>query len=111
MGPPTEGGLSPGSHGKLKPRADGPFKVISRIDENAYNIIMPSDYGVSTPFNMSDFSPYLGENCDMNSRTSLHQPGENEAEIYENSSKNNMLAYSLMLSENCQDAENCVNYE
>ena len=48
----------PGRYGKLKPRADGPFKVLSRINENADKIELPNDYGVSTTFNVSDLSPY-----------------------------------------------------
>lgn len=32
---------------KLKPRADGPFKVLKRIGENAYKIELPAEYEVS----------------------------------------------------------------
>jgi hypothetical protein len=32
---------------KLLPRADGPFKVLQRIGENAYKIELPGEYGVS----------------------------------------------------------------
>nr|CAD1839672.1 unnamed protein product [Ananas comosus var. bracteatus] len=45
-------------HGKLKPRADGPFKVLKRIGENAYKIELPGDYNVSATFNIADLSPY-----------------------------------------------------
>ena len=43
---------------KLKPRADGPFKVQQRIGENAYKNELLGDYGVLTTFNVSDLSPY-----------------------------------------------------
>jgi hypothetical protein len=32
---------------KLQPRADGPFKVLHKINDNAYEIDFPSTYGVS----------------------------------------------------------------
>jgi hypothetical protein len=38
---------------KLMPRADGPFRVLQRIGENAYKIELPGDYGVSATFNVS----------------------------------------------------------
>jgi hypothetical protein len=40
------------------PRADGPFRVLQRIGENAYKIELPGDYGVSATFNVSNLSPY-----------------------------------------------------
>jgi hypothetical protein len=32
---------------KLQPRADGPFKVLHKINDNAYEIDLPSTYGVT----------------------------------------------------------------
>ncbi|KAK1595938.1 hypothetical protein QYE76_017391 [Lolium multiflorum] len=47
---------------KLKPRGDGPFKVLKRINNNAYVIDIPtSKYLVSNTFNVSDLSPYHGD--------------------------------------------------
>jgi hypothetical protein len=40
------------------PQADGPFRVLQRIGENAYKIELPSDYGVFATFNVLDLSPY-----------------------------------------------------
>uniref|UniRef100_A0A2N9IIC5 Reverse transcriptase n=1 Tax=Fagus sylvatica TaxID=28930 RepID=A0A2N9IIC5_FAGSY len=62
---------------KLMPRADGPFRVLQRIGENAYKIELPGDYGVSATFNVSDLSPYYEDQEDqVDFGTSLHQPGE-----------------------------------
>ncbi|GAV88685.1 hypothetical protein CFOL_v3_32107 [Cephalotus follicularis] len=50
--------------GKLKPRADGPFKVLQRINGNACKIEMPGEYNVSGTFNVSDLSPYYDDEAD-----------------------------------------------
>ena len=63
---------------KLKPKADGPFKVLKRIDKNAYEIELPKDYGISPTFNVTDLSPFYNHDDETNKnlRTSLFQPGE-----------------------------------
>ena len=67
---------------KLMPRADGPFRVLQRIRENAYNIELPDDYGVSTTFNVSDLSPYYEDQEDqVDLGASLDQPGETDTGV------------------------------
>jgi len=44
---------------KLMPRADSPFEVLERINDNAYKVDLPGEYGLSTTFNVTDLSPYV----------------------------------------------------
>jgi hypothetical protein len=45
---------------KLQARSAGPFKVLKRIGSNAYVIELPSDYGISSTFNIEDLVAYKG---------------------------------------------------
>ncbi|GJU37977.1 RNA-directed DNA polymerase [Tanacetum coccineum] len=49
----------PGRYGKLQDRANGPFRVLKRINDNAYKIDLPGSYGVSATFNVADLTPYV----------------------------------------------------
>jgi len=66
---------------KLMPRADGPFKVLQRINENAYKLDLPADFGVSPTFNIADLKPYFGEEVELESRTTQMQEGEDDEDI------------------------------
>jgi len=44
---------------KLTTRADGPFEVLEQINDNAYKVDLPGEYGVSAMFNVANLSPYL----------------------------------------------------
>jgi hypothetical protein len=66
---------------KLMPRADGPFKVLEKINENAYKLDLPVDFGVSPTFNIADLKPYLGEEDELESRTTQMQEGEDDVDI------------------------------
>ena len=70
-----------GKFRKLKPKTDGPFKVLKRIGKNAYEIELPKVYGVSPTFNIADLSPYHGDGSNEDLRTSLFQPGENDTGV------------------------------
>jgi hypothetical protein len=66
---------------KLMPRADGPFKIIEKINDNAYKLELPPEFGVSPTFNISDLRPYLGEEDALESRTTSIQEGEDDEDI------------------------------
>jgi hypothetical protein len=40
------------------PRGDGPYQIIERINDNAYKVDLPGEYGVSATFNVSDLSSF-----------------------------------------------------
>ena len=63
------------------PRADGPFKILEKINDNAYKLELPPEFGVSPTFNISDLKPYLGEEDVLESRTTPIQEGEDDEDI------------------------------
>ncbi|WVZ90355.1 LOW QUALITY PROTEIN: hypothetical protein U9M48_036664, partial [Paspalum notatum var. saurae] len=63
---------------KLMPRADGPFKVLHKVNENAYKLDLPADFVVSPTFNVADLKPYLGEEDELESGTTQMQEGEDD---------------------------------
>jgi len=63
---------------KLMPRADGPFEVLERINDNAYKVNLPGEYGVSATFNVADLSPYLEDDYLDNLRANSLQQGEDD---------------------------------
>jgi hypothetical protein len=66
---------------KLMSHADGPFKILEKINDNAYKLELPPEFGVSTTFNISDLRPYLGEEDEVLSRTTSIQEGEDDEYI------------------------------
>jgi translation initiation factor IF-1 len=63
---------------KLMSRAAGPFKILAKINDNAYKLELPPKFGVTPSFNISDLRPYLGEEYEMPSRTTSMQEGDDE---------------------------------
>ncbi|GJS84251.1 putative reverse transcriptase domain-containing protein [Tanacetum coccineum] len=57
----------------------GPFKVLERINDNAYKLELPSHYNVSATFNVADLKPFVAEEDDsFDSRTSPFEEGETD---------------------------------
>jgi hypothetical protein len=76
---------------KLMPRGDGPFRVLAKINDNAYKIELPEDYGVSTTFNFADLTPYVGPE-ESESRMTPFQEGEDDEDIPDADISTNELA-------------------
>src|SRR5581483_3485759 len=66
---------------KLMPQGDGPFKILEKINGNAYKLQLPPNFGVSPTFNVADLTPYMGEEDELESRTTPLQEGENDEDI------------------------------
>jgi hypothetical protein len=66
---------------KLMHRAAGPYKILEKINDNAYKLELPLEFGISPTFNISDLKPYLGEEDELESRTTPLQEGEYDEDI------------------------------
>ena len=51
--------IPPGTMKKLHARGAGPFKIIKKIEPNAYVLELPLDYGISSTFNIFDLKEYI----------------------------------------------------
>nr|ABA97895.2 retrotransposon protein, putative, Ty3-gypsy subclass [Oryza sativa Japonica Group] len=81
---------------KLLARADGPFKVLQKINDNAYKLELPVDFGVSPTFNIADLKPYLGEEDELESRTTQMREGEDDEDIPSNDTTMPIAQQGLM---------------
>jgi hypothetical protein len=66
---------------KLMSSAAGPFKILAKINDNAYKLELPPKLEVSPSFNISDLRPYLGEEDEIPSRMTSMQEGEDNEDI------------------------------
>jgi hypothetical protein len=66
------------------PHADGPFKVLEQINDNAYNLDLPADFGVSPIFNITYLKPYLGEHDELELTTTQMQEGKDDKDTTTN---------------------------
>ena len=62
-------------------RADVPFEIIEKINDNAYKFELPLEFWLSPTFNISDLKSYLGEEDELGSRTTPIQDGEGDEDI------------------------------
>ena len=50
-------------------KADGPFWIIKKMNNNAYKIDLSSYYNGSSTFNIKNLTPYLDDDNDYDLRT------------------------------------------
>lgn len=55
---------------KLAPRRVGPFRILKKIGENAFVLDLPSDWGVSPIFNVSDLTMFVPPPQELSSMSS-----------------------------------------
>jgi hypothetical protein len=55
--------------------------VLTKINDNAYILDLPAEFGVSTSFNVADLKPYRTEDEELPSRTTSLQEGEDDEDI------------------------------
>jgi len=63
---------------KLMPRANGPFEVFERINDNAYKVDLPGDYRLSVTFNVADLQAYHEDDYLADLRIKSSQQGEDD---------------------------------
>ena len=47
---------------KLHARSAEPFKILTKLNDNAYVIDLPKDFGINPTFNIEDLVEYKGPN-------------------------------------------------
>jgi hypothetical protein len=61
--------------------AAGPFKILAKINDNAYKLELTPEFRVSPRFNISNLRPYLAEEDEMPSRITSIEEGEDDEDI------------------------------
>nr|GEZ38420.1 hypothetical protein [Tanacetum cinerariifolium] len=68
-------------HAQLRPRADGPFRILKKINDNAYKVELSGHYGVYDTFNVADLSLYTpNADFDDDLRSSRFLEGEDDTD-------------------------------
>lgn len=76
---------------KLSPRGDGPFRVLERINDNAYKLELPGAYNINATFNIADLSLY--DRGDEEQERLMGQPSQGGGDDMGVSSSGIMIPY------------------
>ncbi|GKF16896.1 hypothetical protein Tco_0061814 [Tanacetum coccineum] len=81
-----------GTYSKLQPKKYGPYKILRKINDNAYVVDLPNTMSISKTFYVLDIYEFHFEdvNEDMHSRTSSSKEEENDEDM------TNKLAHEYM---------------
>jgi hypothetical protein len=60
---------------------DDPFNILEKINNNAYKLELPPEFGVSLTFNISNVQPYLRQEDKVLSRMTSIQEREDDDDI------------------------------
>ncbi|XP_027155385.1 uncharacterized protein LOC113755618 [Coffea eugenioides] len=64
---------------KLMPHGDGPFQILAKVNDNAYQLDLPGEYGVSSTFNVADLLPFdVGDDFDLRTNPSQEEGNDEE---------------------------------
>jgi hypothetical protein len=55
--------------------------VLTKINDNAYILDLPAEFGVSTSFNVADLKLYAGTDAELPSRATSVQEGEDDEDM------------------------------
>ena len=58
---------------KLMPRANGPFEILERVNDNVYKANLPKDYVFLATFSIANLSPFLEDDHLSNLRENYPQ--------------------------------------
>jgi hypothetical protein len=90
---------------KLMLGADGPFKLLEKINENAYKLDLPVDFRVSPTFNFADLKSYLGEDDEIELGMTQMQEREDDVDINTSDTStltHNQISGSITQARACQ---------
>ena len=59
-------------------RANGPFEILVRVNDNAYKVNLPEDFDVLATFNVADLRLYLEDDHLVNLKANSRQQGEDD---------------------------------
>jgi hypothetical protein len=91
------------------PRVDGPYKILEKINDNAYKLQLHAYFGVSPTFNIADLKPYLGYKDELESMITLILEGVMRTSPYQIHSRLSLFYIEFIRMTN--DKVSCTSFE